>query len=279
MTLGFLSGSRNFCNLLWVSCEVLVLHGFPIPFFTDWWSGARELLVGASPDPHASSSTEISANCSNHSGRCDRLFAVLYRCPHFYVLFCFSMEPCIWSPTARLRSLLLRVVAGHGVESDVVNSCGADLLDVLVNELADLVDKPWATKATWFFVLQSMFLPFVLRSMWCLATGQHMGISVVFAEFFPKPLFEMLAYPRKSELSNKSKSLTYTVASSSVRTSPLAVRTVVGFLDTRTVSSSAKFTSFLLSMCIETSESTTNYLSSGLVTSGAGRHKAFKREK
>ena len=28
MTLGFLSGSRNFCKLLWVSCEVLFLHGY-----------------------------------------------------------------------------------------------------------------------------------------------------------------------------------------------------------------------------------------------------------
>ena len=28
MTFGFLSGSRNFCKLLWVSCEVLVLHGY-----------------------------------------------------------------------------------------------------------------------------------------------------------------------------------------------------------------------------------------------------------
>ena len=28
MTLGFLSGSKNFCKLLWVSCEVLFLHGY-----------------------------------------------------------------------------------------------------------------------------------------------------------------------------------------------------------------------------------------------------------
>ena len=28
MTLGFLSGSKNFCKLLWVSCEVFVLHGY-----------------------------------------------------------------------------------------------------------------------------------------------------------------------------------------------------------------------------------------------------------
>ena len=27
MTFGFLSGSRNFCKLLWVSCEILFLHG------------------------------------------------------------------------------------------------------------------------------------------------------------------------------------------------------------------------------------------------------------
>ena len=28
MTFGFLSESRNFCKLLWVSCEVFVLHGY-----------------------------------------------------------------------------------------------------------------------------------------------------------------------------------------------------------------------------------------------------------
>ena len=28
MTFGFLSGSRNFCKLLWVSCQVLFLHGY-----------------------------------------------------------------------------------------------------------------------------------------------------------------------------------------------------------------------------------------------------------
>ena len=28
MTFGFLSDSKNFCKLLWVSCEVFVLHGF-----------------------------------------------------------------------------------------------------------------------------------------------------------------------------------------------------------------------------------------------------------
>ena len=36
---------------------------------------------------------------------------------------------------------------------------------------------------------------------------------------------------------------------------PLAVITEVGFLDTRTLSSSVKFRSFLLSMCIDAPES------------------------
>ena len=30
MTLGFLSGSRNFCKLPWVSCDVFVLHGYAL---------------------------------------------------------------------------------------------------------------------------------------------------------------------------------------------------------------------------------------------------------
>ena len=65
---------------------------------------------------------------------------------------------------------------------------------------------------------------------------------------------------------SKSNSLTYTVASSFVCTSPLAVITVLGSLDTHTVSNSADFRSFLLSMCIDAPESTTYYLASGFIT-------------
>ena len=60
---------------------------------------------------------------------------------------------------------------------------------------------------------------------------------------------------------DKSKSLTFAIASSFVCTSPFAVMTLVGFLHTRTVSSSAAFKSFLLSMCMEAQESTTNSVS------------------
>ena len=54
----------------------------------------------------------------------------------------------------------------------------------------------------------------------------------------------------------------YTVASSLVCTSPLAVITVVGLLDLLMVSNSAELKSRLLTMCILARESTTNSLSS-----------------
>ena len=50
--------------------------------------------------------------------------------------------------------------------------------------------------------------------------------------------------------------------------------TVVGFLDARTVSSSAQFRSLFLSMCIDAPESTTNDLSSGFVEDGAGNEQS-----
>ena len=62
-------------------------------------------------------------------------------------------------------------------------------------------------------------------------------------------------------------------------TSPLAVMTVVGLLDVVKISISAEFKSFLLIMCIDAQESTTNSLSSGLRFDGAGRHQFSEGEK
>ena len=53
-------------------------------------------------------------------------------------------------------------------------------------------------------------------------------------------------------------------------TSPLAVTTTVGFLDLHRVSSSSELKSFLLCMCIDAPESTTNSRSSGIFEVGAG---------
>ena len=54
--------------------------------------------------------------------------------------------------------------------------------------------------------------------------------------------------------------LTYTVASSFVSIDPFAVITVVGRLDSRTVSNSSDINSFVLRMCIDAPESTMNSL-------------------
>ena len=69
-----------------------------------------------------------------------------------------------------------------------------------------------------------------------------------------------------------SNALTYTVASSCVCTSPLAIMTVVGLHDFVKVSISAEFKSFVLIMCIDATESTTNSRSSGFRVDGEGRH-------
>ena len=75
---------------------------------------------------------------------------------------------------------------------------------------------------------------------------------------------------------NVSSSLTYTVATSCVCTSPLAVMTTVGLHDFVKVSISPEFKSFLLNMCIDAPGSTTNSCShSGISESPHGFHRSF----
>ena len=83
---------------------------------------------------------------------------------------------------------------------------------------------------------------------------------------------------RTNMVKNISNSLTWTVASSCVCTSALAVMTIVGLHDFVKVSNSAEFKSFLLIMCID-AQSTANSLSSGLRFDGAGRHQFSEGEK
>ena len=66
--------------------------------------------------------------------------------------------------------------------------------------------------------------------------------------------------PRNNTATNKSNSLTYTVASSLVCTSPSAVITVIGLLDVLMVSNSAESRSPSLTICILAPESTTKSL-------------------
>ena len=77
---------------------------------------------------------------------------------------------------------------------------------------------------------------------------------------------------------NMSNSLTSTVATSCVCTYPLEVLTIVGLHDFVKVSISASLKSFLLIMCIDAPESTTNSHSSGFNVD-AGRHLFSEGEK
>ena len=85
-------------------------------------------------------------------------------------------------------------------------------------------------------------------------------------------------FSRTFVVKNISNSLTYTIASSCVCTSPLAVMTIVGLHDFIKVSISAEFKFFLLITCIDALESTTNSRSSGSRVD-AGRHLFSEGEK
>ena len=129
----------------------------------------------------------------------------------------------------------------------------------------ELVDKPRTTIGTKFSVLHCIRIPFLMRCGF-------------------RPLFRSYEYPCPSQsfpsdktagvfsrtfiVKTISNSLTYTLASSCVCTSPLAVMTIIGLLDVVKVSISAEFKSFLLNMRIDVLESTTNSLSSVLRVDG-----------
>ena len=109
-------------------------------------------------------------------------------------------------------------------------------------------------------MLRSILLPFLMRcGFWPLIQWYVYTWSL---QSFPKERTAGVC-SRGITFTNKSSCLTCNVASSFVRTSPLAVITVVGLLDVLMVSNSAVLRSFSLTICILVLESTTNSLSSG----------------
>ena len=80
-------------------------------------------------------------------------------------------------------------------------------------------------------------------------------------------------------VTNKSNSLTYTVASSFVCTSPLAVTTVVGLLETFYGFQFSRVQVFLVNVCMLAPESATNSLSSGFIADGACKLHSLVGEK
>ena len=115
----------------------------------------------------------------------------------FFILFVVSLETRHWSPSARLRFLLLRVVAGLGVEASRIESCGTDVVDVLADELEGRVDRPRTTIGAKFSVLHRIFLPFlqdVVFDHW----STHRNLRDLHRAF---QAIELLAYPRRFVLS------------------------------------------------------------------------------
>ena len=89
------------------------------------------------------------------------------------------------------------------------------------------------------------------------------------------PMKALREFNRNTTLTNKSNCLTKIVASLIVRTSPLAVITVVGLFDVFMVSSSAEWRSFSLTICILAQESTFTSLSLWLSCWGTGENPLF----
>ena len=83
------------------------------------------------------------------------------------------MESGNRSPSARLRLLWLRVVAGLGVQSSSIESSDTDVEDALVDELEGPFDKPGTTINTLILsVALYVPLPFFLQDV-VLTTGLH----------------------------------------------------------------------------------------------------------
>ena len=169
----------------------------------------------------------------------------------------------------RLR--LHNVFVGLGVGLSRVGSCEKDVEDV---PGAGRPTRQARNNVRHVVFRVAWYLSVVFDEMWFFDhRSTHRNISDL-RRVFPSDRTDCVSL-RSSTVSNKSKPLTCTVASSFVCTSPPAVITAVGFLDTHTVSSSAEFRSFLL----DALEPTTNFLFSCLIVDGVGRHQTSEGEK
>ena len=139
--------------------------------------------------------------------------------------------------------------------------------DVEDELLPRLVDNPGTTRGTKLSVSQIILFPsLVNRGFWPLTHSWEYPWS---SQSLPSDRTAGVS-SRNCTVTNRFLSWTNTCASSWVCTSSLAVNTTVGVLDLVTVSISSELNSFLLIMCIDAPESTTNSRSSGLVEVGAG---------
>ena len=77
---------------------------------------------------------------------------------------------------------MLSLLVNAGCSVGVTLSCDEDAGEASADEFEESVDRPGTTNATWFTVLQSIFLP-LFDEMWFLTTGPMVIIPVIFVEF------------------------------------------------------------------------------------------------
>ena len=155
-------------------------------------------------------------------------------------MFSVSVGLCTRFP--RSSSLVLPLLSGTGFSVYLLTSnsesCDEDDEEVGVGCEEELVDKPGTAYIVRYIAINSLAL---FGEMWFLTACPLEGIPVILAELPERKNFG-------SSFKKQSNSLTYTVASSLVCTSLLAVITVVGLLDVLMVSNSAELRSRLLTI-------------------------------
>ena len=188
---------------------------------------------------------------------------ILRRCL-FYLGCRFLLIHATGSPVL-INSLVLSLLLA-GISVSVTVSCDEDVGQV--DEEEELVDKPSTTNGTWFGVSRWNFLPILMRcGFWPFVQWKLYPKS---SQSFPSERTAGV-FSRSINVTNKSSSLTYTIASSFAGTSPLAVTTIIEFFGILTVSNSALLKSFLLTMCMLAPESATNSLSSEFIVDAASK--------
>ena len=162
------------------------------------------------------------------------------------------------------------------VDAECSASCNTDDGDAGVDELQELLEKPGTTIGKKFAVF-ALYSSAIFDDLWLLASGPLEGIPVVLQSFPSERTAGVSS--RSFTVTKKSNSLIYTVASSFVCTSPLALIMVDGLSKTLTVSIRQSSGLSGSTCAFEDPESTTNSLSSGFMTDGTRRLHSLAGEK
>ena len=259
-----MSQFRFFEKWVWILC--LPDTTFP----RDSEADSREKLAGASPWAGPLSSTRFSVNSLNHSGRSRNGFhRTVSLSP---ILFVFSVSAGSCDGLLRTVQLVLSLLVDAGCCAGITASCGKDVGDAGVAELEELVDKRSVRSSPCCILFVCRFDRVVVSDHWSTRRNIHNLPRTFRGRERPVYLPEALLSQISPILWNgRFICLHFAVGCDNRRRTdsqrPLRLP------------NSAAFRSFLLNMCIDALESTTNTLSSGFITDGAGSHHSLVGEK